>query len=56
MEEWKWNEKFNTLEIQVKRAVDTLDKLVTNLGVLNEHLDDLKNIVAPILGFKIKRG
>ena len=49
-------ERLKILEEQVTKAVRVLDALVTNLGILNEHLDDLKNIVAPILGFKIKRG
>ena len=49
-------ETLKMLETRVEEAVGVLNSLVKNLGTLNEHLDDLKNIVAAILGFKIKRG
>lgn len=32
-----------------------LEELITQLKILNEHIDDLKTMAAPWLGFKIKK-
>lgn len=44
------------LDFQVKIDQETKDLLKTfilELKILNEHLSDIKEIVAPILGFKV---
>lgn len=36
-----------------KETKELLEEFVKELGVLNEHLADVKTMIAPLLGFKI---
>lgn len=42
------------LNFQIDReAKELLRKFIEELGVLNEHLSDMKEMIAPVTGFRI---
>jgi hypothetical protein len=38
-----------------KKSQELLDKLINQLDRFNDNLEDFKTMIAPILGFKVKK-
>ena len=39
--------------LDLEKAVSLLEVLIKELKILNEHLGDLKEMIAPYLGFRV---
>ena len=45
------------MEVRVEVSVkfEDLEKILNRIDILTEHIDDIKTMAAPLLGFKIKK-